>query len=168
MTLDELASIIDGEGHPAPRADQAEAFELLLGAKLPDDYRTFLTMTPGGIVRATVAFSLVGEELGPEELGRVAGLGPVKEASLRERFLNASDYGTPAGLLSIMTDVGGNDIALSVRPDRFGEVFFLDHEAYDYNGRPSLEDAEHEDWAYATSFASSFSEIVARFKRVRE
>ena len=179
MTPNELASMIDGDGLPTPTMEEVEAFEALIGARLPDDYRTFLVMTPGGVVRGEVTFSLPGEEAGSHLLVDVAGLRSC--GSLEWRFQAASDRDTPEGLLSIMTDAGGNDIAVAVRPDRLGEIFFLDHEVAGldrdrlgepfsldhelagYEGRSSLERAESDEWCYAIRFAASFSELIAQF-----
>lgn len=55
------------------------------------------------------------------------------------------ELGIPDGLLSIMTDVGGNNIAIAIRPDRLGEIFFLDREVSGGEGRVSLERAESDD-----------------------
>lgn len=171
MTLEELAAMIDGGGCPTPAAAQVEAFEALIGARLPDDYRAFLALTPGGRLYGRVLFSLAGEEIGAERVGCVAGLRPGAarspadaEVSLEERHRTASDCDVPRGLLSIMTDGGGNAIAIAVRPDRVGEIFFLDHEVSGGEGSPILEEAEGDDWGYAIRFASSFSEMVAGFK----
>lgn len=164
MTPTELAAIIDSEAGPTPSLAEIEAFEALIGARLPDDYRAFLALIRGGRLRERVVFSLAGEEIGAERIGRVAGLCTDEDCSLEERHRTASDCDIPEGLLSIMTDGGGNDIALVLRPDRLGEVFFLDHEVSGGEGRPTLEDAEGEDWVYAIRFASSFSEMVAGFR----
>jgi hypothetical protein len=166
MTPNELAAITDGEAGPVPTSAEIEAFEVLIGARLPDDYRAFLALTRGGRLRERVVFSLAGEEIGTERIGRVGGLCADADCSLEERHRTASDCDIPDGLLSIMTDGGGNDIALALRPDRFGEIFFLDHEVSGGEGRPTLEDAESEDWVYAIRFASSFSEMVASFRIV--
>ncbi|MCJ2131332.1 SMI1/KNR4 family protein [Methylobacterium sp. E-045] len=164
MTPNELAAIIDGQTALVPDSAEIEAFEALIGARLPDDYRAFLALTRGGRLRGRVVFSLVGEEIGAERVGCVAGLCGEEDCSLQERHRTASDCDIPESLLSIMTDGGGNDIALVLRPDRLGEVFFLDHEVSGGEGRPTLEDAEGKDWGYAIRFASSFSEMVAGFR----
>lgn len=164
MTPHELAAIIyDGKAH-APDPSQVEALETLIGAKLPSDYRAFLMMTPGGRPRGRVIFSLAGENIGTERLQLVAGLRSEHEFSLEGRHRTASDCDIPDGLLSIMTDGGGNNIAIAIRPDRLGEIFFLDHEVSGGEGRVSLEEAESDDWGYAIRFASSFTEMVGGFK----
>lgn len=166
MTPNELAVMIDDGKARAPDGSQVEAFERLIGATLPSDYRAFLMMTSGGRLRGRVVFSLAGEDIGTEHLKRVAGLGSDKQFSLEERHRTASDCDIPDGLLSIMTDGGGNDIAIAIRPDRLGEIFFLDHEVSGGEGRVSLEEAESEDWGYAIRFASSFTEMVGGFRSV--
>lgn len=138
MTPNELAALIDGEAGLTPSLAEIEAFEAQVGERLPDDYRTFLTLTRGGRPRGRVVFSLAGEEIGAQRIGRVARLCEDEDCSLEERHRTASDCDIPEGLLSIMTDGGGNDIALVLRPDRLGEVFFLDHEVSGGEGAPDF------------------------------
>lgn len=163
MTAEELASIIDDAGYSLPNETAISDIETLIGSTLPEDYRAFLSLTPGGQVYGRVLFSLSGEPVGTERLSRVAGVRPEPDLSLVERFHSANDNDVPLGLLSIMTDGGGNDIAISLRPDRFGEIFFLDHEVSGGEGSPALEEAESDDWGYAIKFASSFSELINGF-----
>ncbi|MEW6437992.1 MAG: SMI1/KNR4 family protein [Pseudomonadota bacterium] len=163
MDIDAFVRLIDDSGLPAPGSQVVTAFEAATGLTLPDDYRAFLAKTPGGRLSKTVTFSLSGEEDGAEYLGRVAGLRTENSYSLEERVRSAAENAIPEGLLSIMTDRGGNALALAVRPDRFGQIFFLDHEVSD-EGRPTIEEAESADWGYAIRFAATFSEMIAGFK----
>lgn len=163
MTPNELATLLNNNVSP-PEAAEIQAFETLIDMRLPEDYRAFLALTRGGRPSAHVVFSLDGEEIGSEYLRRVAGLNPDPDVSLEERHRMATACDIPEGLLSIMSDAGGNHIAIALRPDRFGEIFFLDHEVSGGEGRPSLEEAEGENWGYAIRFASSFSEMVAGFE----
>lgn len=163
MDIDAFAQLIDNSGLPAPGPQAVAAFEAATGLTLPDDYRAFLAITPGGRLTKTVTFSLSGEEDGAEYLGRVAGLRTENSYSLDARVQTAAESAIPEGMLSIMTDRGGNAVAIAVRPDRLGQIFFLDHEVAD-EGRPTIEEAESDDWGYAIRFATSFSEMIAGFK----
>jgi hypothetical protein len=125
MDIDAFVRLIDESGLPAPGPQAVTAFEAATGLTLPNDYRAFLAKTPGGRLSKTVNFSLSGEEDGAEYLGRVAGLRTEYAYSLEERVRTAAESAIPEGLLSIMTDRGGNALALAVRPDRLGQIFFL-------------------------------------------
>lgn len=168
MTPNELAALLGNGTDPIPDQTEIETFEAMIGLRLPEDYRAFLSLTRGRRPRECVAFSLVGEDPGADRIASVGGLGARDVAnSLVESHRTATDLEVPEGLLAIMTAAGGNDIAIALRPDRFGEVFFLDHELTEGEGRPALEDAENKDWGYAIRFALSFSEMVAGFRVVR-
>lgn len=160
MTVDEFVGLIDTDGSPSPGAAAVAAFEAENGLTLPEDYRAFLAATPGGRVQGNVHFSLVGEEDGPEIMGSVYGLQARGYTSLGKRLADAEADAIPQGLLPVMKDRGGNTLALVLRPDRFGEMVFLDHEVAD-EGRATLEAAEADDWGYATPFARSFTAMVA-------
>jgi hypothetical protein len=162
MDIDAFLQLIDHEGLAAPGVEAVSAFEAATGLTLPDDYKAFLATTPGGRLSKLVNFSLCGDEVGNEYLGRVAGLRDDPSYSLEARVATAEEKAIPEGLLSIMTDKGGNAIAIAVRPDRLGQIFFLDHEVSD-EGRATIEAAEGDDWGYAIPFASSFSEMIAGF-----
>lgn len=163
MTVEEFVGLI-GEGNSAAPGPSAVAeFERAHGVTFPDDYRAFLALTVGGRVQGNVHFSLVGEEDGPEIMGIVFGLEPEGNFSLLNRMSAADDDAIPQDLLPVMSDRGGNTIALMMRPDRLGEMVFLDHEVGD-EGRATLEAAEADDWGYAIPFARSFTAMIAGFK----
>lgn len=171
MKLDALLELIDTDGLPPPGSEAVTAFEASTGLHLPDDYRAFLAATPGGWIRVNVTFELVGE-LGPDEegqeiLGRVAGLRTDDSVCLEERVRTGAQDGVPVGLLSIMTDRGGNTIAMALRSDRFGEMFFLDHEVA-ADETPTLEEAEADDWGYAIPFAPSFTAFIEGLRLAKD
>jgi hypothetical protein len=164
MKIDAFVRLIEDDGLQAPGPQAVTAFEAATGLTLPEDYKAFLSTTAGGRLGRIVTFSLSGEEVGAEYLGVVAGLRTDDDYySLTERHRTAAEDAIPEGLLSIMTDKGGNDIAIAVRPDRLGQIFFLDHEVSGEE-RCTIEEAEAEDWGYAIPFAASFSEMMAGFK----
>jgi hypothetical protein len=160
VTIEEFITLIDADGLPAPGMAAVVAFEAEHGLALPQDYREFLAATPGGRLRSNVRFSLSGGPNGQEILSDVAGLQKEEYYSLAQRFAEAEADAIPLGLLSIMSDRGGNAIALVLRPERLGETVFLDHEVAE-EGRAALEAAEAEDWCYAIPFARSFTDMIA-------
>ncbi|GLQ87230.1 SMI1/KNR4 family protein [Dyella flagellata] len=165
MDIESFISLIEDGDVPSPGPDAVARFEAENGLALPEDYRAFLAVTPGGRVRGNVHFSLVGEDEGPEIMGSVLGLQSEGYNSLARRLADAEKDSIPHGLLPVMRDRGGNTIALVLRPDRLGEMVFLDHEVAD-EGRATLEAAEADDWAYALTFAGSFTAMIAGFKLV--
>ena len=162
MTLDEFLDQIDADGLPAPGAAAVAAFEAEHGLILPDDYRLFLAATPGGHIQGTIHFSLSGEAEGSEIMNDVFGLGAEGYASLAQRLMRVESDAIPQDLLPVMSDAGGNTIALVLRPARLGEMVFLDHEVCD-EGRATLEVAEADDWGYAIPFARSFTAMLTSF-----
>ncbi len=164
MTIDDFLGSIDEDGSTGPGLPAVFEFEREHGFQLPDDYRAFLAATAGGRVRGNVYFSLAGEEVGPEIIGSVFGLQSDGYRSLRQRLADVEDDAVPYGLLPVMVDRGGNTIALVVRPERLGEMVFLDHEVAD-EGRATLEAAEAEDSGYAIPFARSFTAMISGFAK---
>ena len=151
MTFEDLAASITNGVTPADEGAIA-AFERRIGHMLPRDYRRFLTMSSGGYTDDSVAFTLFETQL---PWNMVGGLRPEELYSLTHA-LEADGFGPlPRGLLWIGDDAGGNPIALNLRDDRFGEIFFIDHELLEDGEAQTIEAAEES--GLATSLAPSFA-----------
>lgn len=111
-----------------------QAFEVLFGEKLPEDYKSFLCKFNGGKPESN-EFDISG-------MGRSGGVSNFfgllesrrpgdllyEQQPLRDRV--------PAKYLVIGNAAGGNSICVSLRQDTFGQVFFWDHELEADEGEP--------------------------------
>lgn len=103
-----------------------QAFEVLIGEKLPEDYKSFLQKFNGGkpesnkfVISGTIKSGGVSNFFGLLESRRPGDL-LYEQQPLRDRV--------PAKFLVIGSAAGGNSICVSLRQDTFGQVFFWDHE----------------------------------------
>lgn len=108
-----------------------QAFEKELGARLPDDFKHWLEAVNGGDPEDTCV--VVSEEFGFAGLHNIYGLheGP-DYARMDEANGILNEAGNiNEGLVAFAADGGGNQFAVSVRPEDFGAVIFWDHETAD-------------------------------------
>ena len=160
MTLDEFVQEIDPEDRtPATEAEVAR-FEALIGHALPDAYRALLLLTGGGHINGRCRFGNGDGEPNRYYLVML-GLTPEGPLSLEGFHQNPGWYPVPTALLVIGNDSGGNSLAISLRDDRFGEVFLIDHElvSYDKNMQETIEEAE--EYGLAMPYAPSFGDLLA-------
>lgn len=172
MTLDEFITLLADPEPPAPAGELA-AFEADLGARLPDDYRQFLTRANGGTVPKPMRYRYKG--VAPDGQTRyvivsdVGGLRDDADLSLRRNrksyvvtpsSLADSETKIPKNLLWIMGDPGGNATCLAVAGPRRGQVFRWVHDeppsAGDWDG-------EIETAANIVPLAASFTDFIAGF-----
>lgn len=101
-----------------------QAFEAVIGAKLPDDFRGFLLDVNGGRTGEDAAVFLVGRD--QTNLNSLLSLNePVDARDLATR--NATIRADlPLELLLIGNDDGGSRVCLCIRGDHRGEVWYLD------------------------------------------
>ncbi len=158
MTIDEFIAALDTETAPPASESDIAAFEALVGHPLPGDYRAFLGRSGGGCFGAMSPMYRLGRM--EEAWSRVSGLRPDPSFSIEHEFRRYGFGPLPRGVIWIGDDGSGNPIALSLRPDRLGEVFIIDHEICAFEGESeAIEQAES--YGLAISAAPSFTALVA-------
>jgi len=164
MKIEEFAAAITSNVK-RPSEDQIADFERLIGGhRLPEGYRKFLQLTGGGEVSKLLGFRkgdlhenvISMEGLGIREKGQSSGL--------VQNFQKPGFHPLPKHLLQIGDDSAGNPLTICLREDRFGEIFFIDHElvSFDDSKQESIEEAE--EYGLAISLAPSFEAFVASLK----
>lgn len=109
-------------------------FERRRGISLPHQYKTFLSQQNGGLPN-------LGEFVVPGWGESVANsfygicVGGVHDI---ERAIESFKDVIPVDMMPIGNDPGGNQICLGVKGDRFGKIYFWDHNDWDDDGNPSL------------------------------
>jgi hypothetical protein len=166
MTIEVLLMAMENQQGPADEADII-AFETEIGAKLPADYRAFLSVSNGGCVGGALWFH------GPTPKGEVAdvgvhhvgGLRPECHLGLRSARATYQDsrQRIPRELIWIMDDPFGNAICLGIVGTCRGKVYFWDHEL-----ESSLDDrrANLESVGNVQLLAETFSDFVADLQPV--
>lgn len=117
----------------ASAMDLAE-FEQRRGISLPEPYRIFLSQQNGGLPNLG-EFDVPG--WGESVANSFYGLciGGVHDI---ERAIESFRGAIPADVIPIGNDPGGNQICLGVKGERFGKVYFWDHNDWDDDGKPGL------------------------------
>ena len=158
MTLAEFARLFDAEGrHPAGDVEIA-SFEALIGRALPASYRAFLKLTAGGYCNGG-SFAKPGETR--EYYSWMAALTDDPRFSLAARWRKPDWHPMSQHLLIIGSDMGGNPIAISLRDDRLGEVFVMDHELFSFDDERQETIEEAEDYGLAMLYTLSFAKLLA-------
>ena len=158
MTIDEFIAALDPETAPPAGEGEIATFEALAGHRLPEDHRAFLGRSGGGGFGAVWPTYRLGRM--EENWSRVGGLRPDRSFSIEDEFRKYGFGPLPQRVIWIGDDSSGNPIAMSLRPDRLGEVFIIDHEICAFEGDPeTIESAE--EYGLAMSAAPSFTAFVA-------
>lgn len=142
----------------APPTDEVTVarFERVVGAKLPDDYRSFVLTHNGG--KPKLRYFTFADRTGPYTNGAVrafAGLGKPQYYDLEELYETyCGGERVPPEVIPIAEDAFGNLVCLAVRGPHRGRVYFWDHER------------ETEPAAYVNMdrLADSFTEFCGRLR----
>jgi len=128
--------------------------ERRLGARLPDDYSSFLLRHNGGRADAS-AFDFV-DSTGEKTSSRVDWFFGIADDDSYGLSANADDYNdrVPQGFCPIGSDPFGNVIVLCVSSNDFGSVWFWDHE----------NEQEEPDLSNMSRVAGSFTEFLTALR----
>ncbi|MCO1336673.1 SMI1/KNR4 family protein [Microbulbifer sp. OS29] len=134
MELEQFIAVIKKDEGRASTEEELAEFEQVLGSSLPGDIREFLKICGGGQIFETPVKYLdqCGAEIIPRRMYNLN--------TIRCAFENPIDNWAPRELLPIGLDEGGNTLMLSLRPDRFGHIYLLDHECIYYPGSDEVPD----------------------------
>jgi cell wall assembly regulator SMI1 len=124
--------------------EQIVALEQKLKFRLPRDYREFLLLHNGGSPEP--GGFLINVKQGESNLDTLFGITSDRSYDLWANALDALED-TDGSFLPIGEDPGGNQVYMSLHPDRYGQIVFRDHER---QGAESL-----------FPIASNFSEFLA-------
>ena len=109
-----------------PEVNEAQviAFEDALGARLPEDYRSFLLEVNGGRTpRSHRMFDIRNDHTSLNTLHSLAE--PLEQRDLETRW-RASRNRLPEEVLRVGADDGGGTLVVVVSGPRHGQVWFLD------------------------------------------
>lgn len=104
--------------------EEVQAFEKLVGYKLPGDYRNFLLTQNGGEGPTPQSFKVATGET--TLLQRLYPLGCDKDDLIANFNWKEGEF--PKEVILIGQDLGGNFVCLALDGKKKGHVLFLDHE----------------------------------------
>lgn len=160
VDIAKFISGIDCRDAAQPTPVALKEFEKRIGCQLPDDYRQFLLACAGGYCRGSAEFNWPeGHWAG--QVQTVGGLGQDDPDCSLVHTRNAPQWPTVDELLWIMSDHGGNPICMTIDPEHFGKIWFVDHEVAEDDAEWTLAEAMSDDWGYVLPLAPSFGEFVA-------
>jgi hypothetical protein len=166
MTLDELVRLVDNSQPPAP-GDRLARFEAEIGARLPDDYRSFLIACNGGSLGGSLWYKTAPPgrhaDVGVHHVGGFREESHFSLESARACYQSPEEVRIPLDLVWIMDDPFGNAICLGVSGPHRGRVYFWDHEE---ELDPDEWDGSVEQAGNIVRVADSFASFVARLLRL--
>ncbi|RZK10711.1 MAG: SMI1/KNR4 family protein [Flavobacterium sp.] len=142
-------------------------FEKHIGYSLPDDYKNFLKHWRGGYLDDSVIFKLNYDPTNQEQFYRgesagieaIFGLNSDSDYSLYEYFKRycLDQNRMMPGMIPIGNDAGSNNTCILLTKEKFGQIFFWDH-----NWEIDFDDPEeaHEAFRNCYWIADSFSEFA--------
>jgi hypothetical protein len=110
-----------------------EQFEVIIGKKLPDDYKALLLDSNGGEPQNDY-FEIAKNNSRVRYFYGITNKGNIYNL-IYERKLRLDRV--PNDVLPIGTDYFGNCICLSLRSETYGQIFFWDHELESSDGEPA-------------------------------
>jgi len=114
---------------PPPPEEEIIAFENLIQAPLPSDYRNFLMVCNGGRIGGLVSGGLwFDHDIGIKFMGGIREEPNYSLVHHRQANQGSKKPQIPLDLIWIMTDEFGNKICLGIRGSHIGKVYFWDHE----------------------------------------
>ncbi len=131
--------------------DRLAEFESKYQLHLPGDYRSFLLQYNGG--RPSPSFFWIKPKEDGSNVDRFYGLYDKLSPSSIETYMESERCGIPKAMMPIGDDGTGNFIAMGVRPQNLGNIFFLDHEIHPFRDPEALEGI--------TRLAGGFSDFLA-------
>ena len=113
--------------------------EIVLGFKLPKDYRLFLKTYNGGFPDPHKLEISPGQGKTSVDIlyGIMDSTSSYDHLDLVRNFNNRK-HQMPRGVLSIGHDPGGNYICIALTDDKYGEVYFYDHEESNQDSQGNL------------------------------
>ncbi len=163
MDIPEVIQRMENKGPQLSEAEVSE-FETEIGAKLPEAYRKFLMACNGGILGKLGAESMfwVDRNYGFYDVYGLREQGDSLRR-YREIYQSQTPARIPLDLLPIANGIFGNVICLAVRGERYGHVYWWDHEM---EPDPKTWDGTIEtSGELFVHLADSFPEFVAQLKK---
>jgi hypothetical protein len=158
-TAEFILGIDRADAEPSTEAT-LEAFETLIGCRLPDDYRRFLLACPGGYCSGSAEFNWPqGHWAGA--IQAVLGLRQDDPNCSLVQVRQEPQWPMVDELLWIMSDHGGNPICMTIDKAHFGKIWFVDHEVAEYDTPWTLVEAISDKWGYVLPLASTFGDFIA-------
>ncbi len=147
---------------------QVAKFEKQIGARLPEEYRSFLLTHNGGFP-VSEGIKVFGH---PSPYGYIALVDPlysldpnVPEYQSLQAAVNSVHYVLPPGHLPF-ADSGGNLVTIDLK-NKIGAIFYFDHEMPDEDDVDD-EDVTHYTTKQAILLAGSFDELLTRMAVYRD
>ena len=162
MTIDELIPMIEKRSPPAP--EQAILrFEAEIGARLPEDYRRFLSAGNGGYLGGRLWFTHSGltgrhAHVGLHHVGGFRTESHFSLDSARATYQSPDEVRIPLDFVWIMDDPFGNAYCIGLSGGHRGHIYFWDHEE---EPDPDEWDGSIEGAGNLLHLADSFEDFVA-------
>jgi cell wall assembly regulator SMI1 len=124
---------------PKTQSEAIDQTEKILGSKLPEDYRKFLETYNGGFISPDKLE--INSKQGKTTVDILYGL--MDSSSNYDHLDLVKNYNNkkhqiPAGIVAIGNDPGGNYFCIALTDDKYGQVYFYDHEESNKDSQGNL------------------------------